>query len=50
VITKGDIEIERTPNELRQFVTTIKSKIDNCKQERHRECLRKGSIKYLLMR
>jgi hypothetical protein len=45
MITKEDIEIERTPNELRQFVTTIKSKIDNCKKERHRGMLKKGIYK-----
>ena len=45
MITKENIEIERTPNELRQFVTTIKSKIDNCKKERHRGMLKKGIYK-----
>ena len=45
MITKENIEIERTPNELRQFVTTIKSKIDNCEQERHRGMLKKGIYK-----
>jgi len=45
MITKEDIEIERTPNELRQFVTTIKSKINNCEQERHRGMLKKGIYK-----
>lgn len=45
MITKEDIEIERTPSELREFVTTIKSKIDNCKQERHRGMLKKGIYK-----
>ena len=45
MITKEDIEIGRTPNELRQFVTTIKSKINNCKQERHRAMRKKGIYK-----
>ncbi|MBE3128076.1 MAG: hypothetical protein IMZ60_00145 [Actinobacteria bacterium] len=45
MITKEDIEIERTPNELRQFVTTLKSKIDNCEQERHRGMQKKGIYK-----
>ena len=45
MITKEDIEIERTPNELRQFVTTIKSKINNCEQERHRGMLKEGIYK-----
>ena len=42
MITKEDIETKRTPNELRQFVTTVKSKINNCKQERHRGILKEG--------
>jgi hypothetical protein len=45
MITKEDIEIERTPNELRQFITIIKSKINNCEQERHRGMLKKGFYK-----
>jgi hypothetical protein len=45
MITKEDIEIGRTPKELRQFVTTIKSKINNCKQERHRAMRKKGIYK-----
>jgi len=45
MITKKDIEIERTPNELRQFVTTIKSKINDCEKERHRGMLKKGIYK-----
>lgn len=45
MIIKRDIEIERTPNELRQFVITIKSKVNNCKQERHRGMLKKGIYK-----
>jgi hypothetical protein len=48
MITKEDIEIERTPNELRQFVTTIKSKINNCEQERHRGMLKEGIYKVFL--
>jgi len=48
MITKEDIEIERTPNELRQFVTTIKSKINNCEQERHRGIRKKGIYKVFL--
>lgn len=48
MITKEDIEIERTPSELRQFVTTVKSKINNCKQERHRGILKKGIYKVFL--
>jgi len=45
MITKKNIEIERTPNELRKFVITIKSKIDNCEQERHKGMLKKGIYK-----
>ena len=45
MITKEDIETERTPNELRQFVTTLKSKINNCEQERHRGMLKEGIYK-----
>ena len=45
MITKEDIEIERTPNELRRFVTTIKSKVNNCKQERYKGMLKKGIYK-----
>ena len=45
MITKEDIETERTPKELRQFVTTVKSKIENCEQERHRGILKKGIYK-----
>jgi hypothetical protein len=48
MITKEDIETERTPNELRQFVTTIKSKINNCEQERHRGMLKEGIYKVFL--
>ena len=48
MITKEDIEIEKTPSELREFVTTIKSKIDNCKQERHKGMLKKGIYKVFL--
>ena len=45
MITKEDIEIGRTPNELRQFVTTIKLKVNNCVQERHRAMRMKGIYK-----
>jgi hypothetical protein len=45
MITKKNIEIERTSSELREFVITEKSKIDNCKQERHRGMLKKGIYK-----
>ena len=45
MITKENIETERTPSELREFVTTIKSKIDSCKQERHRGILKEGIYK-----
>jgi len=45
MITKEDIEIGRTSNELRQFVTTIKLKVNNCKQERHRAMRMKGIYK-----
>lgn len=48
MITKEDIEIERTPNELRQFITTIKSKINNCEQERHKGMLKEGIYKVFL--
>ena len=48
MITKEDIEIERTPSELRQFVTTIKSKINNCEQERHRGMLKEGIYKVFI--
>lgn len=45
MITKEDIEIGRTPKELRQFVTTKKLKVSNCKQERHRAMRKKGIYK-----
>lgn len=45
MIIKKDIEIGRTPNELREFVTTIKSKINNCEEERHKGMLKKGIYK-----
>ena len=45
MITKEDIEIGRTSNELRQFFTTIKLKVNNCKQERHRAMRMKGIYK-----
>jgi len=48
MITKEDIEIERTPSELRQFVTTVKSKINNCEQERHKGMLKEGIYKVFI--
>ena len=45
MITKEDIETGRTPKELRQFVTTKKLKVNNCKQERHRAMRKKGIYK-----
>jgi len=45
MITKEDIEIGRTPNELRQFVTTKMFKVNNCIKERHRGMLKKGIYK-----
>jgi len=45
MITKEDIEIGRTPNELRKFVTTEKLKVNKCKQEQHRGMLKKGIYK-----
>ena len=45
MITKEDIEIWRTPKELRQFVTTKKLKVSKCKQERHRAMRKKGIYK-----
>lgn len=45
MITKEDIETERSPRGLRQFVTRRKSKINNCKQERHKGMLKKGIYK-----
>ena len=45
MITKEDIEIGRTPNELRQFVTTEKLKVNKCKQERHRGMRMEGIYK-----
>lgn len=42
MITMEDIETERSPRGLRQFVTRRRSKIKNCKQERHRALLGKG--------
>ena len=45
MITKEDIEIGRTPKELRQFVTTKKLKVSKCKQERHRAMRKKGIYK-----
>ena len=45
MITKEDIEIGRTPSELRQFVTTEKLKVNKCKQERHRAMRMKGIYK-----
>lgn len=41
MITKDNIETERSPRGLRQFVTRRKSKINNCKQERHKGILKK---------
>jgi len=48
MITKEDIETERTPSELRQFVTTVKSKINNCEQERHKGMLKEGIYKVFI--
>lgn len=48
MITKEVIETERTPSELRQFVITVKSKINNCEQERHRGMLKEGIYKVFL--
>ena len=48
MIKKEDIEKERTPNGLRQFVITVKSKINNCKQERHKGILKEGIYKIFL--
>jgi hypothetical protein len=48
MIIKKDIEIGRSPNELREFVTTIKSKINNCEEERHKGMLMKGIYKVFL--
>lgn len=45
MITKEDIETERSPRGLRQFVTRRRSKIKNCKQERHKGLLKKGIYK-----
>ena len=45
MITKEDIETERTPKELRQFVTTKKFKVNKCIKERHRGMLKKGLYK-----
>ena len=45
MITKEDIETERTPKELRQFVTTKKFKVNKCIKERHRGMLKKGIYK-----
>ena len=48
MITKENIEIERTPSELREFVTSEKSKINICEQERHRGMLKEGIYKVFL--
>ena len=45
MITKEDIETERTPKELRQFVATKKFKVNKCIKERHRGMLKKGFYK-----
>lgn len=44
MITKEDIETERSPRGLRQFVTRRKSKINNCKRERHNVILGKNRL------
>ena len=48
IITKENIEIERTPSELRKFVTAIKSKINKCEQERHRGIRKEGIYKVFI--
>ena len=48
MITKENIEIGRTPSELREFVTAEKSKINNCEEERHKGMLMKGIYKVFL--
>jgi hypothetical protein len=48
MITKEDIEKGRTPNVLRQFVTTEKFKVENCIKERHKGMLKKGIYKVFL--
>ncbi len=45
MITKEDIEIGRTSNELRQFVTTEKFKANKCIKERHKGMLKEGIYK-----
>ena len=45
MITKKDIEIERTPSELRKFVSSVESRIKNCTQERHKAIQKNGIYK-----
>ena len=48
MIKKEDIETERSISEFRNFVTTLKSKVSNCKEERHKGILKKGLYKEFL--
>jgi hypothetical protein len=45
MINKKDIETERTIVEFRNYVTTVKSKVQNCREERHKGILKKGIYK-----
>ena len=48
MINKEDIETERSISEFRSFVTTLKSKVSNCKKERHKGILKQGLYKEFL--
>lgn len=48
MIKKEDIETERNINEFRDFVTALKSRVNNCKEERHKDIRKKGLYKEFL--
>lgn len=48
MIKKEDIETERSISEFRNFVTTFKSKVEDCKEERHKGILKQGLYKEFL--
>ena len=48
MIKKEDIETERSISEFRSFVTALKSKVSNCKEERYKGVLKKGLYKEFL--
>ncbi len=48
MIKKEDIETERSISEFRNFVITLKSKVSNCKEEKHKGILKQGFYKEFL--